>query len=115
MPWPRDMKKPGSGGRTRPGDSPEPDLERAERLVLRMMAIPGRSSREGRMMKFIRSQLHKAGVPESALHADGAHLRSPFGGEVGNGIAHALHHLPLGQKKTATTGTVVKVASAMMP
>ena len=68
----------------RSGGPPEPDFHRAEQLVVRMMAIPGRSGQEGRVMEYIRGRLRQAGAPEDAVHADQAHRRSPFRGQVGN-------------------------------
>lgn len=65
-------------------DAPEPDFHNAERLLLQMMAIPGPSGREGRIMDFVRRQLRRGGAPEEAIHSDRAHRRSPFGGEIGN-------------------------------
>ncbi len=60
------------------------DPRRARELVLRMMAIPGKSGGEGRVMEFIRDQLRRAGVPDDALRSDQAHKRSPHRGAVGN-------------------------------
>jgi len=56
----------------------------ALRLVMQMMAIPGRSGEELAILEFIRGKLREAGAPPSALLTDDAHLRSPIGGEVGN-------------------------------
>lgn len=67
-----------------PSTPAEPDLARAEKLLLRMLAIPGVSTHEGRIMEFIRRKLIQAGANESDLVSDDAHQRSPFGGEVGN-------------------------------
>lgn len=82
------MKPRQPGGRLaakdRSGRLPEPDLHRAERLVLRLMATPGRSGQEGRILEFIRKTLRQAGAPEAAIQSDRAHRRSPFGGEAGN-------------------------------
>lgn len=62
----------------------EPDLRRAERLFVKLTAIPGPSCREGRVAEFIRRELRKAGVPDDAVREDDAHRQSPHGGEVGN-------------------------------
>ncbi len=56
----------------------------AQRLVIEMMALPGRSGQEGRLVEFVLEKLRQAGVPETALRIDQAHRRSPLGGEVGN-------------------------------
>ncbi len=56
----------------------------ALRLVMQMMAIPGRSGEEAAIMEFIRARLREAGVPSSAFATDDAHRRTPIGGQVGN-------------------------------
>lgn len=48
-------------------------------LVQQLMAIPGRSREEGRVMEFIRDRLMQAGLPASAFHYDGANERIPAG------------------------------------
>lgn len=53
-------------------------------LVMKMMAIPGRSGQEGAIMRFITDQLSRAGAPAAALAYDAVHRKSPQGGEVGN-------------------------------
>lgn len=63
---------------------PEPDLGRAEKLVLQMLAIPGGSGHERRVADFIVRQLRRAGVPDRAIQQDDANRRSPYGGEIGN-------------------------------
>jgi len=62
----------------------EPDLERAERILLEMLSIPGKSCHEGEVAEYVRRQLRRAGVPGSAIRSDTAHRRSPYGGEQGN-------------------------------
>ncbi len=75
---------PADGGRgTRPAP-PEPDLRRAQELVLQMLAVPGRSSQERRVAEFILRQLRRAGAPDDGMEHDDAHRQSPYGGEVGN-------------------------------
>jgi tripeptide aminopeptidase len=56
----------------------------ALRLVMQMMALPGRPGDEAAVINFIRDALLQAGVPKSALTTDDAHKRSPIGGNVGN-------------------------------
>src|SRR5262245_42001465 len=60
-----------------------PDRDAVD-LVMQMMAIPGKSSREQQISDFIVARLREAGVPDSAITFDTAHKRSPLGGEVGN-------------------------------
>ena len=62
----------------------EPDLARAEQLLLRLLSLVGGSGGEGVVMQFIRDALIAAGVPASAMQSDAAHRRSPLRGEVGN-------------------------------
>jgi tripeptide aminopeptidase len=60
------------------------DVKRAVDLVMEMMAIPGKSCEEGRVVGFLRQQLRKAGVPAGAIVEDNTPKRSPAGGEVGS-------------------------------
>lgn len=53
-------------------------------LVLRMLAIPGKSGQETKIAEFIVAQLRRAGVPASAISFDQAHQKSHIGGEIGN-------------------------------
>lgn len=65
-------------------DSVEPNLSRALDLAMQLMAIPGKSGEEGRVVEFITGKLRAAGVPSLAIRTDDAHKLIPFGGEVGN-------------------------------
>ncbi|MFO0792178.1 MAG: M20/M25/M40 family metallo-hydrolase [Pirellulales bacterium] len=56
----------------------------ALKLVMEMMAIPGRPGEEAAIMDFICDKLLAAGLPASALASDDAHRRSPLAGQVGN-------------------------------
>ncbi len=58
----------------------------AFKLVMEMMAIPGRSGEETATMDFIRGKLIGAGYPASALAMDDANRHTPIGGQVGNMI-----------------------------
>ena len=62
----------------------EPDLAQAEKLVRRLLAIPGGSREENQVADFIVRQLRGAGVPPGAIRRDSAHRRSPHGGQTGN-------------------------------
>jgi len=53
-------------------------------LVLRMLAIPGKSGQEQQIAQFIVQELRNVGIAESQIQFDRAHQKSPFGGEVGN-------------------------------
>lgn len=61
-----------------------PNYKRAEKILLDLLDIPGPSGQEGPVVQYITEQLHKAGVPDSAIKMDRAHQKSPSGGEVGN-------------------------------
>ncbi len=63
---------------------PEPNLERAVDLVMKMMAISGRSGEETEIAEFLVSQLVAAGLPRDQIRFDSAHRRSPLGGQIGN-------------------------------
>jgi tripeptide aminopeptidase len=58
--------------------------EEACKLVMTMMAIPGRSGEEAAIMDYIRGKLIEAGISADALYHDDAHRRSPVPGQVGN-------------------------------
>ncbi len=53
-------------------------------LLMQMLAIPGPSGEEGRIVDFITKQLRAARVPASTIRTDGANKKSHIGGEVGN-------------------------------
>jgi tripeptide aminopeptidase len=72
-----------------PTESPQPDtsgldLDRAFKMVMELMAIPGKGGQEAPVAEYIRDKLRKAGAPASAIETDSAHLRTPVRGEVGN-------------------------------
>ena len=56
----------------------------AIQLVTDLIAIPGKSTQEGRVVQFLRDALKHAGVPDSQVTIDDANKRSSSGGEVGN-------------------------------
>ena len=60
------------------------DLDAAVQLVTELIAIPGKSTQEGRVVAFLQKQLKQAGVPDAHITMDDANKRSPAGGEVGN-------------------------------
>ncbi len=64
--------------------SPEPDLRAAQKLVLALMAIPGKSGEESQVRQYIVDQLRKAGASAAAIRSDQAHKHTPLDGEVGN-------------------------------
>ena len=53
-------------------------------LALQMMAIPGKSGEEKAIAQFIVERLLEWGVPDAQIRFDGAHRRSPHGGQTGN-------------------------------
>lgn len=76
------MKK-SSARETAEQAAPRPNLAAALKLVTRMMAIPGSSGQEGKVIRFIRQKLEQAGVPADALALDNTPEKSPIGGETG--------------------------------
>jgi len=62
----------------------QPDQARAEKLLMELLAIPGVSGREGRVMRFVARRLRAAGAPAGSIQFDRAHRRSVHGGETGN-------------------------------
>jgi tripeptide aminopeptidase len=53
-------------------------------LLLRMLAIPGKSCQERQVIEFITGELKGAGLPDSAVFIDSTPRVSPAGGEIGN-------------------------------
>jgi tripeptide aminopeptidase len=64
--------------------NPQPDLARAQQLVLELMPIPGKSGEEAGVAEFIRSKLLAAGAPADAVFSDNAHQQSILKGNTGN-------------------------------
>lgn len=64
----------------RKSDAPTTPLD----LVVELMAIPGKSGSEGRVMQRIAGRLIAAGADEAAVRFDNAHKKTPLAGEVGN-------------------------------
>ncbi len=60
------------------------DKKRALKMVMELMAIPGKSGQEGAVARYITQKLRDAGVPASAIRHDKAHRQTPLPGEVGN-------------------------------
>ncbi len=60
------------------------DAEQALDLVMRLMAVPGKSGEEGGVVELIRKELKKAGADLSQVRTDDTPKRSPLGGQVGN-------------------------------
>ncbi len=50
---------------------------------MKLMAIPGKSGEEGKVVRFIRQKLERAGAPPDALRIDDTPEKSPLGGETG--------------------------------
>ncbi len=60
------------------------DSALAQRTLLDLLAIPGKSGHERAVAEQIIGTIKAAGVSASAIRFDAAHRRSPRGGEVGN-------------------------------
>jgi tripeptide aminopeptidase len=69
-----------------PTDSrlPTPDLDRAQKLVLELMAIPAKSGEEAVVADYIRGKLLAAGAPAEAIKTDNAHKQARIPGNIGN-------------------------------
>jgi tripeptide aminopeptidase len=63
---------------------PAPDEAKALDLVMRLMAIVGRSGEENAVADVIVGELKKAGAKASAITTDDVYERSPIGGQIGN-------------------------------
>jgi tripeptide aminopeptidase len=64
--------------------TPPPDAKRAVDLLMQLLAIPGTSGGEGKVVNFITGRLRRAGIAATAMTTDQAHRRSSRGGEIGN-------------------------------
>ncbi len=53
-------------------------------LLMQLLAIPGPSGQEARVVDFVREELLSAGARPAWIRQDAAHRRTPAGGEVGN-------------------------------
>jgi tripeptide aminopeptidase len=62
----------------------EPNLARAEELVMNLMALPGKSGEEAIVAEFIRKHLEAAGLPRDAVVVDNAHKKTLLAGNTGN-------------------------------
>jgi tripeptide aminopeptidase len=60
--------------------SAEPSVE----LLTELLAIPGPSGQEGRVIEYLKGALHKLGIPKSAMIVDDVNKSSRFGGQIGN-------------------------------
>ena len=61
--------------------------EQATRLLMQLLAIPGPSGGERKVVEFLRQQLGKAGVSSSELKTDDAQRRSALGEPLAGGAA----------------------------
>ncbi|HZN33618.1 MAG TPA: M20/M25/M40 family metallo-hydrolase [Pirellulaceae bacterium] len=64
--------------------SPQPNLSRAQQLVLELMAIPGKSGEEAAVAECIRGKLLAVGAPAEAIVSDTAHKHTLIKGNTGN-------------------------------
>ena len=63
---------------------PTPDQARAQKLVLELMAIPGKSGEEAEVAEYIRKKLLAAGATQDAVVTDNANKHTLIGGNTGN-------------------------------
>jgi len=64
------------------------DSAAATELVMRLMAVPGKSCEEGLIAEEVSRSLQQAGVSREWITFDQAHLRTRVRGQVGNMIVH---------------------------
>src|SRR5438128_12514317 len=76
--------------RSSPATSTPPDLDRAQKLVLELMAIPAKSGEEAPVAEYIRAKLIAAGAPADAIVADNANKHALVKGNTGNLIFKLL-------------------------
>src|SRR6185436_17509200 len=61
-----------------------PNLDRAQQLVLELMAIPGKSGEEVSVAELIRQKLLAASAPADAIVTDNANKHALIAGNTGN-------------------------------
>lgn len=79
---PRKSQRPKPAAKPPAAAAGDIDANRALDLVMELMAVPGKSREERRIVELIAKKLRKAGVPASALRIDGTHRKSS--GDVGS-------------------------------
>lgn len=79
-------QRPTSPKRSAPSTAapPEPNLKRAEKMLLELLAIAGPSGEEQAVADYVARRLLEAGVPKSAIKTDQAHRHTPRPGKIGN-------------------------------
>ncbi|VAX36382.1 Uncharacterized peptidase YqjE [hydrothermal vent metagenome] len=63
---------------------PKANKQRVLKQVMELMAIPGKSCHEGKVVATLKEKILAAGIPQSAIKIDSVHKRAPSGGEVGS-------------------------------
>jgi tripeptide aminopeptidase len=63
---------------------PAIDENRAMKLIMELLALPGLSGHEDQIAAVITRKLRAAGIPASSIRTDDAHKKSPLGGVHGN-------------------------------
>ena len=69
---------------TTPAETPEPNLKKATDLVMKLMAIPGKSGNEAGVADFITRTLIQAGASPTDIQSDKAHQKTHIPGNAGN-------------------------------
>jgi tripeptide aminopeptidase len=83
-----------SGAASVRDDAAVADLATARRIVLDLLAIPGKSGEEKGVADRICTWLKDAGCPAAAISFDNAHTKTPLRGNVGNLIVRLPGTLP---------------------
>lgn len=76
----------------------EPNLDRATRLVLELMALRGESGQEKLVSDYIFEQLKQGGADPKTIKTDRAHRRTRLAGQVGN-LAFQLRGKMRGERR----------------
>ncbi|MCA9246038.1 MAG: M20/M25/M40 family metallo-hydrolase [Planctomycetales bacterium] len=66
------------------GEPPKIDLRQAQKRLLELLAIPGRSGEEMAVAEYIRSQLVAAGASDTQIRSDQANRKTLLRGDTGN-------------------------------
>ena len=73
-------------------------VQRAERLLMDLLATPGTSGAEREVMGLIEDRLREAGAPSSAIRFDQTHRRSSCPGQIGNMVLKLPGSMPGGRR-----------------
>ncbi|MGA2033197.1 MAG: M20/M25/M40 family metallo-hydrolase [Thermoguttaceae bacterium] len=90
-------------------------VHEAEQLLMELLAIPGISCHELRVMEFLDAKLRQAGIGDSSIQFDQAHRHSPHGGDVGNLLCRLSGSRPGKRRLLLAHVDTVPICQATVP